>query len=89
MSRSFSDSAMSGSVPAHSAAASRMYSACTASSSGVDSISNSVDFLSRLLRNTSRLPNCAIVFRPTRSLNFWIWSVSSLRLAMTPPSRTL
>jgi hypothetical protein len=33
---------------AHSASASRRYSACTASTSGQDSISNSVDFLSRL-----------------------------------------
>ena len=40
--------AISGSVPAHSVAARRRYSFCTASSSGDGSISNSVDFFSRL-----------------------------------------
>ena len=31
----------------------------------------------------------AIVFKPTRSLYLSIWSVSSERLAITPPRRTL
>ena len=44
MSRSFIGVQTSGSVPAHSLAARRRYSFCTASSSGEGSISNSVDF---------------------------------------------
>ena len=41
-------------------AASRRYSSCTASSSGDGSISNSVDFFSRLRRITSRSGKCAM-----------------------------
>ena len=68
MSRSFKASGASGSVPAHSDAARRIYSCCTASSSGEGSISKRVDFLRRLRRITSRSGKCAMRFRPTRSL---------------------
>lgn len=39
--------------------------------------------------DTSRSGKCAIVFNPTASLNRSIWSVAALRLATTPPTRTL
>ncbi len=79
----------SGSLPSHNAAARRMYSFCTASSSGEGSISNSVDFFSRLRRITSRSGKWAASFRPILSLYLSIWSVAALRLAITPPRRTL
>src|SRR5512146_3253637 len=75
MSRSFIGATTSGSVPAHSCAASRRYSLCTASTSGELSISNSVAFFRRLLRMMSSAGKRAIVCRPTTLLNLSIRAV--------------
>ena len=46
--------------------------------------------LDNLLRRiSSSIGKCAMVFKPVTALNLSIWSVASLRLAITPPKRTL
>ena len=89
MSRSFIGIDGSGSAPSHRAAAKRMYSSCTALTAGVGSNSNKVHFCKRLLRISSSMGKCAMVLRPVTALYLSIWSVASLRLAITPPKRTL